>query len=78
MLELRETCGDRLCIDMGLDRQQLPFWTPAQADDHIRRVVEALGNPKGGLWLKAELGPDIPIDNMDATLRAMERHRRFV
>ncbi|MBN1580917.1 MAG: hypothetical protein JXA89_09470, partial [Anaerolineae bacterium] len=45
-------CKDKVCVDIDLDRQMFPFCTPHEIDDHVREVVEKLGSPKGGLWLK--------------------------
>jgi hypothetical protein len=72
---LARECKGRVCIDLDLDRQMFPFCTPDDIDDHIREAVEVLGSPEGGLWLKAELGPDIPLENMDAVCTAMEKYR---
>lgn len=71
---LARVCRGRVCVDLDLDRQHFPFWTPREIDEHVRQAVEALGAPEGGLWLKAELGEDVPLENIEAILSALERH----
>lgn len=69
------TCKGKVCVDLDLDRQLFPFATPQQIDDHIRECIAALGSPQGGLWVKAECGPDVPLANVEAICSALERHR---
>jgi hypothetical protein len=68
-------CKGKVCVDLDLDRQLFPFATPQQVDDHIKECVTELGSPEGGLWLKAECGPDVPLENIEAVCTAMERYR---
>jgi uroporphyrinogen decarboxylase len=72
---LAAVCKGRVCVDLDLDRQMMPFCTPADLDAHVRACVEALGAPAGGLWLKGECGPDVPLANIEAICAAMERYR---
>lgn len=72
---LKRTCKGRVCVDLDLDRQHFPFWSPAEIDAHIRQAVEVLGSPEGGLWLKAEIGADIPFRNVEAICASLDRHR---
>lgn len=72
---LARECKGRVCVDLDLDRQMFPFCTPADIDAHIREAVEALGSPEGGLWLKAEVGPDVPLENVKAICAGLERWR---
>lgn len=39
----------------------------------IDKVVDTLGAPEGGLWLKAEIGKDVPLENVEAICNAMVR-----
>jgi len=64
-----------VCIDLDLDRQLMPFWTPADIDAHVREAVERLGSREGGLWLKAEIGDDVPLANAEALFAALEKYR---
>ncbi|MGC9348850.1 MAG: uroporphyrinogen decarboxylase family protein [Anaerolineae bacterium] len=74
---LAEVCKGKVCVDLDLDRQLFPFATPQQIDDHIRESVEILGSPEGGLWLKAEIGEDVPLENIAAIFNALETYRDY-
>ena len=74
---LARVCKGKVCVDLDLDRQLFPFATPAEIDAHVRQAVEALGSPEGGLWLKAEVGFDIPLENIDAICTALEKYRTY-
>ena len=67
----------RVCLDLDLDRQMFPFCTPADVDEHVHEVVATLGSPEGGLWVKAEIGPDYPLENIEAIVVAMEEYRGY-
>ena len=71
---LADVCKGKVCVDLDLDRQMFPFCTPQQIDDHVRQAVEVLGSPAGGLWLKAEIADDVPLDNIEAICSAMEKY----
>jgi len=72
---LVETCKGKVCVNLDLDRQLMPFASPAEIDAHVCECVEALGSPEGGLWLTAECGPDVPIENIEAIAAALEKVR---
>ena len=74
---LAKTCKGKVCVDLDLDRQMFPFATPKQIDAHVREAVEVLGAPEGGLWLKAEIGDDVPLANVAAVFEALERYRLY-
>jgi hypothetical protein len=71
---LAAVCKGKVCVDLDLDRQLFPFATPAEIDAHVREAVETLGSPQGGLWLKAEIGFDVPLDNVDAICTALGKY----
>jgi uroporphyrinogen decarboxylase len=72
---LRKMCFGKVCVDLDLDRQMFPFCSPADIHAHIKEAVEKLGSPEGGLWLKAEIGPDVPLPNVEAIFEALDRAR---
>jgi hypothetical protein len=74
---LVRTCKGKVCVNLDLDRQMFPFCTPADIDNHVRECVEKLGSPEGGLWLLAECGPDVPLENIEAICAALERYRSY-
>lgn len=70
-------CKGKICINLDLDRQLFPFATPAQLDAHIQEAIAALGSPEGGLWVAAEIGPDVPLENIEAICVSLEKHRKM-
>jgi hypothetical protein len=74
---LVDTCKGKVCVDLDLDRQMFPFCTPEDIDAHVREAVEKLGATEGGLWLKAEIGPEVPFANIRAMFDALERYRGY-
>jgi len=71
------TCKGKLCLNLDLDRQMFPFCGPADIDAHVREAVAALGAPEGGLWVSAEIGPEVPLPNVRAMCEALERYRGY-
>jgi hypothetical protein len=66
----------RVCVDLDLDRQLITArGTPEQVDGHVRRCVETLGSPRGGLMLTWGAYPGVPLKNVEAVFRAMSRYR---
>ena len=43
----------------------------------MKEAVEILGAPEGGLWLKAEIGDDVPLENVEAICSALERYSNY-
>jgi len=74
---LAEVCKGKVCVDLDLDRQRFPFWCPAEIDAHVREAVQVLGSPEGGLWLKAEIGDDVPLENVEAICSALEKYSLY-
>ncbi|MCX7805176.1 MAG: hypothetical protein N3A38_08310 [Planctomycetota bacterium] len=72
---LRKVCFGKVCVDLDLDRQMFPFCRPQDIRDQVREAVEKLGSPEGGLWLKGEIGPDVPLANVEAIFEAMDEAR---
>lgn len=65
----------KMCVDLDLDRQIFPFATPTQLDRQIKRAVEALNGPRGGLMFKAEISDDnVPLENIEAICTAFEKY----
>ena len=74
---LARVCKGRICVNLDLDRQMFPFCRPDEIDAHVREAVEKLGSPEGGLWLLAEIGPDVPLGTCDAIFTALEKYRSY-
>jgi uroporphyrinogen decarboxylase len=72
---IARACKGKVCIDLDIDRQTLlPFGTPRDIESHVKEVVVKLGSKQGGLMLTAGLYPDVPLANIDALCRAMEKY----
>jgi hypothetical protein len=74
---LARVCRGKIPINLDLDRQMLPFATPASIGAHIRECVEALYLPQGGLGIVLELGPDVGPDIIEAALAALKKYRHY-
>jgi len=74
---LAAVCKGKVCVDLDLDRQKFPFWSPDEINAHVQEAVEILGSPAGGLWLRAEIGEDVPLENVEAICSALERHSTY-
>ncbi len=69
---LREAALGKVAMDVDLDRQSFPFFSPSEVEDHIREVHHGLHLPQGGLMLHAECEPDVPLKNIQAICRTLE------
>ena len=68
----------RTCIDLDVDRQRITrFGTPEQIDALIRKEVEELGRPEGGLMMIYGLYPGTPPENAKAVMDAMEKYSTY-
>lgn len=70
---LQDVAKGKVALSQDLDRQLFPFATPNEIEAHIEDVFRGLYLKKGGLMLQAECAPDIPLENIEAICRAMER-----
>jgi hypothetical protein len=74
---LVRVCKGKIPIHLDLDRQFLPFATPATLEAHIKECIEALYLPSGGLGINLELGKDVNLDVIEAALAALEKYRHY-
>jgi hypothetical protein len=74
---LARVCKGNVCVDLDLNRQMFPFWKPKDIEAHVREAVAVLGSPEGGLWLKAEIGDDVPLENIEAICAALEKYSMY-
>ena len=49
--QLERTYKGKICINLDLDRQHFPYFTPKEIDEHVREAVTRLYLPEGGLML---------------------------
>jgi hypothetical protein len=65
----------RVCIRTDIDRQRLlPFGKPAEVEENVKRTIEVLATREGGLVGDGEVGGDVPLENVEAMLRAFKKH----
>jgi hypothetical protein len=78
MAELAGTCGGRICIRGGLDRQHtLPRGTPGMVRDHVLEAIETFGSYDGGWIACGELGPDVPLANCREMMDSFARFGKY-
>lgn len=74
---LASSFGGRVSFLCDPDRQTvLPRQTPRQVTDHVRSFLDALAPFGGGVIGWGEIGPDVPLDNVAAMVRAFAGWRR--
>ena len=69
----------KLCIVTDIDRQTvMPHGTPDEVHAYSTRLFEKLYQPEGGMVMRAELGTDVPRENVEAFYRACADFRESV
>ncbi|MCX7015440.1 MAG: hypothetical protein NTW86_23285 [Candidatus Sumerlaeota bacterium] len=75
---LREAFKDRICINLDFDRQgALPHGTPKGIRELVEYEARTLGSRTGGLMMTAGVWGDVPPDNVDALVGALEEFSTF-
>lgn len=75
---IADKLAGKVCIDLDIDRQNVTrFGSKKEIDALIRKEVEKLGSPAGGLTMIYELFPDVPLENAKALMDAMEKYADF-
>jgi uroporphyrinogen decarboxylase len=71
--ELKEEFGDKMCFHGTISTQQtLPFGTPEDVTDEVRRRIETVGKNGGFILAPAHnLQPDTPLENIFAMYDAV-------
>lgn len=73
---LAQNVRGKIAMRTDIDRQQvLPFGTPTQVKESIYKVFEACGTRDGGLIACGEVGPDVPLENIEAMYAAFREYR---
>jgi hypothetical protein len=58
-----------------IDRQQvLPFGSPGEVKAEVQRTFEACGTPSGGIIACGEIGPEVPLENVQAMYAAFREY----
>ena len=75
--ELATVCKGKIPINLGLDRQQIPFMSPKDIDDHIKECISKMYLKEGGLGITLEIAEDFSPETIHACLESLERHRFY-
>lgn len=70
---IEKYCKGKVAINLDLDRQLFPFATPSQIEEHIKKAIETLALPEGGLMLVAECEQDVPLENIEKICETLEK-----
>lgn len=63
--EVGQKWAGKLAFRTDFDRQHvLPHGTRQEIRDHVKRVIDNMGTPAGGLILHGEIAPDVPLENI--------------
>ncbi len=73
--EIAARCKGRICIDLTVAQQRMPFMTASETFSYFKEIVTKLGSKEGGLILLVEIEPDVPLENIKWILQAAERYR---
>jgi uroporphyrinogen decarboxylase len=66
----------KVAIRTDIDRQHvMPFASPAGVKEEVYRTFEAYGTPDGGIIACGEVGPDVPLENIQAMYEAFRAYR---
>lgn len=61
----------KCCIRTDIDRQWLiPHGTPDAIREYVKKVLKLFGDYNGGIILHGEVGPDVPLENVQALYSA--------
>ena len=74
---LERICKGKIPINLDLDRQLFPVGTPDEIRKHVEECVKRLYLPEGGLGLNIEIGPDNPLENIEAVFDAASEFRFY-
>ena len=68
----------RMCLIADIDRQTvMPFGTPQQVRAHVEEIIKHLGSPTGGLILRIDIYPDVPLANIEACMAAVREFGNY-
>ena len=75
---LGERFGGKFCILADVYRQHiLPFGSTEEVEEHVRHIIRALGSNGGGLVSWGEVGPDVPLQNVETMLSTFKRYGKY-
>jgi len=73
-----QIAGGRVCIRTDIDRQWvIPYGTPDQVREAVKEAVRCFGRFNGGVMLHGEVGPDVPLANIEALYGAFYEYGTY-
>jgi hypothetical protein len=68
---IARNASGRVAFRTDIDRQRvLPFGSPSEVREEVQRTFEACGTAQGGIIACGEIGPDVPLENIQAMYEA--------
>lgn len=75
---IAENARGKIAFRTDIDRQRvLPFASPDEVKEEVRRVFEACGTSEGGIVACGEVGPDVPLENVRAMYEAFRTYGTY-
>ena len=74
---IERICKGKIPIDLYLEQQLFPFGTPDDMRKHVEETVKRLYLPEGGFAMRLEISPEIPLENIEALLDAVNEYRFY-
>ncbi len=75
---IKRLAKGKVAIHLDVDRQNITvFGKPEEVDAHIFNCIKTLGSPKGGLSMVWGVYPDLPLENIEAAARAMDKYATY-
>ncbi|MEW6754192.1 MAG: uroporphyrinogen decarboxylase family protein [Candidatus Latescibacterota bacterium] len=72
---LQRLARGKVYLHLDIDRQKLTvFGTPRECEAHVLACIGTLGSPRGGLSCVWGVYPGTPLANIEAVVRALDRH----
>lgn len=73
-----ELAAGKVCLRTDIDRQWLiPFGSPEEIRSYVKKVLRLFGDYDGGIMLHGEVGPDVPLENVQALYSAFYDYGRY-
>jgi uroporphyrinogen decarboxylase len=68
----------KIAFRTDIDRQYvMPFGSPTEVKEEVQRTFEACGGPEGGIIACGEIGPDVPLENVQAMYEAFMEYGTY-
>ena len=73
-----QIAGGRVCIRTNIDRQWvIPYGTPEEVAAAVKEAIGAFGRFNGGVLLHGEIGPEVPLENIEALYSSFYEYGRY-